>query len=154
MNKVAGAISLNVLPSMAHYERLSHLLMPVLLLLLQLQLQLLQVHYTKALHFVNRVANAIHRAVPGATVTAGAHSMHVLLLLPLQVPYTNALRFINRVAGAIHRAVPGAKVTVGAHSMPYSTDIPMPQLWYDNAPMNYYSDDLLVRYSFVLTLEP
>lgn len=62
----------------------------------------------------------------------------------VQVPYTKVLRFINRLAGAIHRAVPGAKVTVGAHSMPYTTDLPMPALWYDNAPMNYYSDNLLV----------
>lgn len=62
----------------------------------------------------------------------------------MQIPYTKVLRFINKVAGAIHRAAPGAKVTCGAHSMPYTTDIPMPNLFYDNAPMNYYSDDLLV----------
>lgn len=62
----------------------------------------------------------------------------------MQIPYTKVLRFINRVAGAIHRAAPGALVTVGAHSMPYTTDREMPDLWYPNAPMNYYSDDLLV----------
>lgn len=57
------------------------------------------------------------------------------------------LRFINQAAGAIHRAAPGAQVTVGAHSMPFATDLPMPGLWYPNAPMNYYSDDLLVSSS-------
>lgn len=31
--------------------------------------------------------------------------------------------------------------------MPYTTDLPMPGLWYPNAPMNYYSDDLLVSSS-------
>lgn len=72
-------------------------------------------------------------------------------LLRLQIPYTKVLRFINKVAGAIHRAVPGAKVTVGAHSMPYTTDLPMPALFYDNAPMNYYSDDLLVRCVYCTT---
>jgi hypothetical protein len=67
------------------------------------------------------------------------------LVLPcLQIPYTKVLRFINKVAGAIHRAVPGALVTVGAHSVPYISDLAMPGLQYPNAPLNYFSDDLLV----------
>lgn len=65
-------------------------------------------------------------------------------LTTVEVPYTQVLRFINKLAGAIHRAEPTAKVTVGAHSTPYITNINMPNLWYDNAPMNYYTDAGLV----------
>lgn len=65
-------------------------------------------------------------------------------LTTVEVPYTKVLRFINKVAGAIHRAIPTAKVTVGAHSTPYITNVSMPNLWYDNAPMNYYTDEGLV----------
>jgi hypothetical protein len=68
-------------------------------------------------------------------------------LTTVEVPYTKVLRFINKLAGAIHRADPNAKVTVGAHSTPYITNIAMPNLWYDNAPMNYYTDADLVSLS-------
>ncbi len=61
-----------------------------------------------------------------------------------EIPYQQVMRFINRVAGAIHREVPGAKVSCGAHSVPYNTSIPMPGLGYENAPLNYYSDQALI----------
>jgi hypothetical protein len=72
-------------------------------------------------------------------------------LTTVEVPYTKVLRFINKLAGAIHRAEPTAKVTVGAHSTPYITNINMPNLWYDNAPMNFYSDAGLVSFCVATT---
>jgi hypothetical protein len=84
---------------------------------------------------------------PRSALCTTALAPPIAIVLPwacLQVPHTKVLRFINRLAGAIHRAAPGALVTVGAHSVPYITDLPMPGLWYPNAPMNYFSDNLLV----------
>ena len=62
-----------------------------------------------------------------------------------EVPYQSLMRFINKVAGAIHRTAPGAKVSCGAHSMPYNTDVAMPGLGFDNAPLNYYADKALIQ---------
>jgi len=65
-------------------------------------------------------------------------------LQTVEIPHDKMLRFINRVAGAIHRIVPDAKVSTGAHSMPYNTDVAMPGLGYDGAPLNYYNDERLI----------
>ncbi len=64
-------------------------------------------------------------------------------LFTVDIPHTEILRFINLLAGAIHRADPTAKVSCGAHSMPYNTNVQMPHLRYNNAPKNYYADDIL-----------
>ncbi len=65
-------------------------------------------------------------------------------LQTVEIPHEQVLRFINRLAGAIHRLDPLAKVSTGTHSMPYNTDVAMPGLDYEHAPLNYYSDESLI----------